>query len=300
MQIGFYCPDGEKILHEDCFKKCRMRRRCLTLPTLMKIGYKKEWSGRVSTTECLRGTMELFLRYTHDYYVKPKWFAFMLLGTSHHSLLEESAKKKVAESLSEERFERESDADNTGIADLLEPDEEDPNSYVLTDYKTWGSYSLAKALGICKGEVPDPEGVPYKSGPRKGQPRMMDVIDIDPSKADNLDTELQMNKYRIKFERAGFPVSRLQVQATVRDGNTRIARDRGVMDTMYLIEINKMPDKDVEDYFLRKTLAIQKAMKDGEWHEVCTERERWEGMKCEGDGYCPVREHCPQYKQNRG
>ena len=40
--------------------------------------------------------------------------------------------------------------------------------------------------------------------------------------------ELQINMYRIMFEDAGFPISRMQIMAIVRDGGTYIAESRGI------------------------------------------------------------------------
>jgi hypothetical protein len=276
-----------------------MGKRCLTKATLCKIAYGKKWKGRVSVTDCLRGTMELFLRYTKDWYANPKWFAYMLLGISHHSILEEAARNNIKNALVEKDCRMEDD-DIVGVLDIVEPDDEEPDKYCLTDYKTWGSFQVAKALGITKIEVPDPEGGIYSRGPRKGMPRTIEVTGSDPAKSDMHDTELQLNRYRMGMEKRGFPISNMAVQATVRDGNTRSAKDRGVTDTMYLFDVKRLDDSFVEEFFIRKRDNIIKAMNDGKWDEPCSDRECWDGQKCRQGltmGYCPVANFCPKGAQ---
>ena len=45
--------------------------------------------------------------------------------------------------------------------------------------------------------------------------------------------EFQLNNYRMKFEQAGFDVDQMKVMCIVRDGNTHIARSRGVFRNIY-------------------------------------------------------------------
>ena len=293
-QIGFICPNGTRVSHEDCFKKCVMGRRCLTLPTLMEMGRSRTWKGRVSVTDCLKGTMEAFLRYTVNYHVNPQHMAWMLLGTRHHSLLEKSAKERIVGALSEEKIV--DDLGISGISDLVDKDEENPNAYVLTDYKVWGSYMMAKALGIVKIERPDPAGGVFKSGPRKGMDRTIAVFAEDPTRVDLFDAEMQLNYYRIQLEKTGYPISRMQIQATARDGKTQSARSRGVTAAMYLFDIKRLNDKMVLDFFENKRNLLLSAMSSGICNSPCYERERWEDMKCiRGltDGFCPVCMSCP-------
>jgi hypothetical protein len=72
--------------------------------------------------------------------------------------------------LAEERLDS---GDISGVADLLEEDEEEAGKYILTDYKTFASFKVAKCLGRKVIDVPalDEAGneVIYKSGKKKGQ-----------------------------------------------------------------------------------------------------------------------------------
>jgi len=90
------------------------------------------WTGKPSTTQLLNPTRMEFLKITKDYAITPQERAFALLGTQHHRRLEIIA-KKIAELEAEKKL---SDNINTGILDLLEPDN---GKWILTDYKTWGS-----------------------------------------------------------------------------------------------------------------------------------------------------------------
>ena len=120
---------------------------------------------------------------------------------------------------------------------------------ILTDYKSGGSYQVGKALGIVSTDVLDPAGGVYKSGPRKGTPRMLKEYKADPAKADLEDWMYQLNQYRLFFQSAGFKVDRLQVQAIVRDGGTIIAKNRGITKNVYLIPIPIMPDVETQAFF---------------------------------------------------
>mgnify|MGYP001566944621 CR=1 FL=1 len=147
----FRCPDGELITISDCLmcvSSCRYGETCLSQPTRYEISREREWSGKPSTTQLLNGTMLEFLKLTKPYAIDPDGMMFALLGTRHHQQLEESAKAlglptEVALT-----------GDDRDIIDLLEPD--DSGGYILTDMKTWGSYRVAKALGVVAGgKVPD-------------------------------------------------------------------------------------------------------------------------------------------------
>ena len=50
----FQCPDGAEIAIGNCLATCRLGRRCLTLPTLIKIASgERPWTGTPSTTMLL-------------------------------------------------------------------------------------------------------------------------------------------------------------------------------------------------------------------------------------------------------
>jgi hypothetical protein len=282
----FRCPDKEITTIKDCLSKCRLDERCLTLPTLTLMAEEREWKGIPSTTQLLNGTMYEFLKLTQPYVVDPDSRAFMLAGTKHHAGLEEFAHKlnlpaEVALNIDRDIF------------DLLEPGDD---GYALTDYKLWGSYRVAKALGIVEiGKQPDPTGAVYKSSGKwgkAGEPKMVPIFQQDTSKADNWEAELQLNRYRIMLEERGIKISRMQIQATVRDGGLAIAQSRGIIRNIYMIPVIQIDDSRVIDYFLHKEIDLTQALLDNKWNTPCNDKECWEGARCKG--YCEVARNCPK------
>ena len=289
MLEGFICPDGQQIKLEDCFSSCRMGHRCMTIPSLTLISREREWGGVASTTQLLNGTMEQFLKLTQPYYVDPDKRVFMLEGTKHHKDLEQVAKELGLAAEIPLNIDRD-------IFDLLEWEDKE---LVLTDYKLWGSYKVAKALGVVEvGKQPDLSGAVYKSSGKwgkEGSPKMIPVWDIDPSKIDNWEAELQLNRYRILIKAVtGLIITRMQLQVTVRDGGLYIAKDRGLFQRKYMIQIPMHPDDKVISYFEIKERQLKAALEQGKWHMPCTVDESWEGRKCAE--YCDVWGYCPKGK----
>ncbi len=282
----FKCPDGEITPVKDCLTKCRMDERCLTLPTLTRIAKEREWTGVASTTQLLNGTMYTFLKLTQPYVVDPDKMMFAIHGENVHTVLSDVAKElglpaEVALNIDRDIF------------DLLEPED---GSWTLTDYKTWGSFRVAKALGIVEtGKKPDPSGAMYqKSGKwgAAGTPKMVSVFQRVPQEADNYDTELQLNNYRVKLEERGVKVGKLQVQILVRDGGLAVARSRGVERNSYLIPVKRLDDSDVYGYFLSKSKDLAVALEESKWTIPCDNRECWDSVRCRD--YCEVALYCPK------
>jgi len=260
MLTYFNCPDGQQRPIKECLEKCpREEGRCLTLPSLYEIGKVRPFSGKPSTTQLLNPTRIAYLQIIKPYAVTPYEMAFALLGTRHHYKLEQVARK--LEGLEVEKF---LDGDETGILDLLEPDELKEGFWKLTDYKTWGSYSVAKFLNLANS-----------NGYERHQ------------------TELQFNSYRTKVEPLGFPISRLAVQCTVRDGGTFTARNNKVFFKLDMLPVAILEDKEVTDYFTAKREALLYALDTGVLPEMCPYDERWAGRRCKGE-LCPVRYWCPE------
>jgi len=285
----FKCPDGEIIEIEQCLKKkgCRMKQRCATLPFLRLVGYDREWKG-VTPSAAGNGPRLLYLRATTDYTIDPQSRVFAALGTGTHDKL--ALTRYTYNVLSEEPL---SDEEMRGISDVLEQDENNEGSYILTDYKTWGSYKVMTALGIYTEDDPiiDDNGDPVllKSGKNKGEIKTKKVTKINTEKADLENEEYQINRYRIFYEKLGFPVSRLQVQAIPRDGNTYIAKSRGIDKNIYIIPIKRLPDEKVLAYYDKLKGEVALAFGLG-WVRKCNKKESWDGRRCEG--YCEVSEAC--------
>ncbi len=256
---SFKCPDGVSRLITECLTKCPLPSgRCLRLPTLYEIGKDRPWKGKPSTTQLLNPTRMEYLLITKDYAIAPKSRAFALLGSRHHYKLEMAGRK-----IEGIEVEKHLDGDSeSGILDLLEPDELKDGYWVLTDYKTWGSFAVAKFLGIS-----DANG-----------------------DYERRQTTLQLNNYRLKVELLGFKVSRLLVQCTVRDGNTKTAHINKIEDTMPMIPIDILDDNYVREYFLTKSFALLSALDKKVVPELCPFEERWGSRRCHG--YCDVAQFC--------
>ena len=287
MLEGFICPDGEKVLLEDCFNHCRLEHRCMTLPTLTLMSREREWNGVASTTQLLNGTMMEFLKLTNPYYVDPNDRVFMIGGSVSHRSLEEVAKELGLPAEIPLSIDRD-------IFDLLEWEGKEP---VLTDYKRWGSYRVVKALGIVKvGEQPDPSGAVYKTDSKygkKGEPKMIPIWGRDESKVDIWEAQLQLNRYRVMLKRLiKLIIKRMQLQIEVRDGGLVVAYNRGIYRNCYMIDIPEIPDLIVEGYFSEKDKALHTALDQGHWELPCSVKESWEGARCEG--WCDVWMYCPK------
>jgi rubrerythrin len=93
----------------------------MSLPTLKAIADgERVWSGQASTTQLLKGTRQAYLEITQDYAVSPDEYAFALIGTRHHKILDAVAKK--LDMISEKKL----DGEVSGILDLLERDSNAP------------------------------------------------------------------------------------------------------------------------------------------------------------------------------
>ncbi len=256
MLTYFSCPDNVTRPIKECLDKCpRPEGRCLSLPTLHTIGQARTWKGHPSTTQCLNPTRLEYLQIKYPYTIDPFDQAFALLGTRHHGKLEAIAKK--IEGLESELFMKNNET--SGILDLLEP--LDNEAYRLTDYKTFGSYSVAKHLGLKEnGEY------------------------------DKYKLALQMNNYRLMASEIGFKVTELFVQITVRDGGTRSARENKIDQNIYFLPVEILPDSEVHEYFLAKSFALIQAVNNDKIPACCPSDENWNFRRCKG--YCPVFQWC--------
>ena len=133
--------------------------------------------------------------------------------------------------------------------------------------------------------VDEPTGEVYKTGPKKGQAKTKKVArqgipDLDEQK-------LQLNMYRLMLEDFGFPVKKMFLDIAVRDGGIQVATTRGVTQNAYLIEVPRMDDNEVREYFRNKRDALLTALENRQLPPPCSMDERWQGRKCQS--YCNVR-----------
>ena len=281
--INFICPDSNTILVADCLKEggCRMGERCATRSYLRLVSQERQWNGKPSTTQLIRGTREAYLLLTSGYSVSPDSRAFMIHGTKGHSVLE-SAEDDL--SFLEEKFDG-ANTEETGISDVVEIEN---GKTILADYKTSGSYKVAKCLGFKTIEKETDEV--YKSGKRKGEKKTIKELVRDTSFEDRWEWELQLNKYRIEWEKRYGKVDELKIQCIVRDGGTYIARSRGVFRNIYYFRLKMLPDDFVLSYFKQKRDALLYALESNKMPPICDKKENWDGLKCQR--FCSVAEFC--------
>ncbi|KKL55430.1 hypothetical protein LCGC14_2255450, partial [marine sediment metagenome] len=115
----------------------------------------------------------------------------------------------------------------------------------------------------------------------------------NPDKVDMENETLQLNNYRVLAESTGYKISRLELQITVRDGGTRMARDRGIFENIYYpVHVPLMSNDDVDYYFSGKRAMLLAHVNGDVMPSPCTPDERWDGKRCLD--YCDVARFCPQ------
>jgi hypothetical protein len=138
--------------------------------------------------------------------------------------------------------------------------------YILTDLKLWGSYKIMEA-----------------------------VLTKDIKK--ELDGEIfQLNAYRIGFEKAGFPISRLQLFCIARDAGTYLAKKRGLDTNTKLIDLPIIENDIVTSRYdyMKRAFALAE---ENKYAPMCDDTENWHGKKCKE--YCEVSEICRQIGDNK-
>ena len=278
----FICPSGQRIRITDCLSSCPNSQRCMFLPTLRAVANSLDRKiAEPTVTELIAGVRETYLKKTSAYAVEPASVLYALQGQAIHSINELNTQGAI---LSEERLK---DEITSGQFDLFGKIL-DADDGVLGDLKVTSSFKLMKALGIYKQKVNT--GEIYKSGLKKGLPKFKSELRYDGVR-DLLDWAIQLNAYRMLLERADFKVSRMCVQAICRDASLRIAQERGIDKSVYLIPINKISDHWLTRYFQHKAKLLREAIKTKTLPPVCSFRERWGNRKCLC--YCAARENCP-------
>lgn len=291
------CPDGFACRLDDCLSKCRLSGRCVPISYLKQAVERREWHGKPSVTQLLKGTREAVLELTvPTITINPGKAAFRIIGTRGHTRLEGFT---APESFSPERLEWE------GITGQFDELEFEGDRLRLIDTKISGSYKVAQAIGLRadKKIVEDvgEDGGPIllKSGPRKGQPKTHIETTIVQGDPDLGDWQLQLNAYRIMVEKSlDQKVAELFMFLVPRDGGTFVARDRGVTQPIYMVPVPIMDDTEVAAVFLPKRDALLAAMVPGAAvPPPCSDSECWEGKKC--NGHCVVASYCRAFGDNK-
>jgi hypothetical protein len=288
----FICPDGERVNCEDCIALCRQHRRCASLATLRAIWEsERQWDGTPHVTDLLNGPMMTMLKVTRDYAVVPSSRAYALLGSTHHKLMEKSSDYPAEMKVEVMGIQ--------GTVDSLEP--AGNGLWHVVDFKTWGSYRVARALGMEeRGKKPDPSGATYSRGGawgKAGTPKMVKVWAANPLKAELENEKIQLNFYRIGVETKGMSVAKMMIQATVRDGNTVTARGYGIDDPVYMIEVPAVDDIELMVELMHRREELEGALASGA-ARFCNDAECWGGRRC--NGYCDVWEWCVRGVEQHG
>ena len=285
---GFIYPDGEKIGVDKVISgDVDVEKMGIALPSLIHMTQERDPNRKPSTTELINGTCQAYLERTTDYYISPQNSAFSLAGTLHHEKLENSA-----EVLS--RLHSELPLEHLGITGVI--DLYDEKTRTIIDYKLTGSYKVAQCLGI-KFRYVDHPTEKYKRNSKwgkKGSPKRMKQFYIDKNAVDFGDWAWQLNFYRFLLEKNNYPVDKMLMQLTVRDGGVQIARERGLDRNIYLLEVPKIHNEHLINKFTSKKESLEHALSTGDMPEMCSEEERWNGVKCER--YCSVSESCIYYE----
>ena len=284
----FICPNGTQVPILQCLQACPQGERCMFLPTLRAIA-KSLHRGitEPTVTELIAGVRETYLKKTTNYAVNLQSVLYALHGQGVHAMHEQCTEGDM---LSEIRLK---DTLTSGKFDLYGKIIDDTEG-VLGDLKVTSSYKLMKALGIYKVRVPT--GEVYKTGLRKGQPKYRNELRHDGVRH-VLEWAIQLNYYRILLEQEGFAVQKMYIQAMCRDNNLRMAAERGITQSVYMISIHKISDRWLLRYFHRKAALLHEAMKERKLPPICSSRERWHDRKCME--YCDGRANCPYAKRLR-
>lgn len=298
----FECPDGKQIEVATClsFGGCRCEQRCFSLPTLRAVASDRAYKG-VSPSMAGSDARLIWLKAITDYCIKPVSRAFALAGTNMHTKLALHAFND--ECISEEKL---SDKKLAGIPDVLEMDDQfyretGEVAFILYDYKNYGSFKAARIAGIMVTKEQDPLTLPngepllYKSGKNKDKQKFKTrkVITHDLNQSIQYVEARQMNRYRILFERHGFPISKIIAQIVVRDGGTYLAQDRGISQdmNMFLVPIERLKDNEVLKFYADLQEKVDQAFQLS-WCPKCTDELSWNGRRCKD--YCEVAGQCAQ------
>lgn len=272
----FQCPDMKQVTVQQCLANCRMMKRCAPLPYLKACADQREWTGKPSVTQLIKGTREAYLTIREDYTIIPDQEVFALFGTGIHKAMEAYTPEHLREIDTELTFDGGETV--TGTADLLE--EVGDNMYRLVDYKTSGAFKVKKALGLKK----------RTEKLVNGESRI--VVEYVPEDVDMGDWVYQLNMYRIMLERQmpDISIPEMFIFAMVRDGGLQATRNYGIEENTYLIPVQIKDDNQILDYFRYKATELIRHLDAGVVPPHCSQEECWHGRKCAR--YCKVYQFC--------
>ena len=273
----FKCPDGELTPIGECYKNCRMGERCLLLPVLKAVGRTRPWYGKPSVTQLLKDTRQAYLEIVHDYAIDPQKSIASMIGTNSHSLMEGNVPNGY---LSEVRFE---DELTSGQIDGY-----DCKSETLFDFKFFGAYRIAKALG----KTPKWRKKVHIRGKDKGKEYWVQDF-VDGGVRDVMEISKQLSYYKVLMKKHGLNVKKIKVQMLVRGGLDKTAKSYGLTKTGYIVELHGISERWITKYIKAKHDRLFHALETKEMPPVC--KQRWRDLKCKE--YCGVNMYCPYYQE---
>lgn len=283
---SFRCHDGRVVPFEACLKGCD--HRCMSLPALMAAaGATRHWFGKPSVTQLIKPTRPAYLEIVHDYAIDPMGGIAAMIGTNSHKAFEESQPKGW---LAEVRLE---DDITSGQFDAY-----DCRTQTLWDWKFFGAFRIAKALGY----APHWERRIITRGKHKGEEKWEQVF-APGGVRDVREIAIQLNYYRYLMEQHHLHVKNINVNMFVRGGVDATAKRYGITQPGYIVPINFISLHWVRTYMKAKYDALMRALDTGVVPPPCSKRDRWDSAKTYPNrkcaDWCPVNVFCDFYQTHR-
>ncbi len=273
---NFICTDKETIPMDKCIEKCRLNNRCSSM-TFLRALTEERPKDQFSVTKGLNGTRENYLKSIHTIDIDPDQETFKVIGSRAHAKLENN------DTMSEVtlRYTLPGGGEIVGTFDKFEK-----STKTLEDFKTWGSYKVCKFTGLTAEKEKITNGT-YKNGNTK----FKTITSFHFGASDTFNEEMQLNMYRIMLKSShNLDTEHLKIEVFVRDGNTYIAKNRGITKNKFYLNVKFVEDDKVISYYDKKETKYRHALKTNEMPPMCSEYENWGGRKC--TGFCLVSGHC--------
>ena len=284
--IGFKCPNGDTVSFKQCFAGCD--HQCMALPARLSAGDTRPWRGKPSVTQLIKPTLPAYLEIVNDYYIDPMSVTASMIGTNSHKAFEEHQPNGW---LAEVRLE---DDITSGQFDAY-----DCKNKILYDWKFFGVFRIAKALGyhsVWKKYIPT-------RGKNKGTEQWKQEF-IPGGVRDVREIAIQLSYYKYLMEKHNLQVDKILVNMFVRGGLDKTAKSYGIEQQAYLIPIHPISAHWVRMYMKKKYDMLMTALETNTLPPICSKRDRWDTSKTYPDrkcrDWCSVNQFCPYYQENYG
>lgn len=285
--VAFRCPNGDVTPFKQCLAHCD--HRCMSLPALTAAEKSTHhWFGKPSVTTLIKPTRQTYLELTTDYAVDPMGGIAAMIGTNSHKAFEEAQPKGW---LAEVRLE---DDITSGQFDAY-----DCKTCTLWDWKFFGAFRIAKALGF----RPKWQRRVITRGKHKGEEKWEQVF-LPGGVRDVREIAIQLNYYRYLMAKHNLKVNAIRVNMFVRGGVDATAKRYGITQAGYIVPIHFISLNWVRSYMKAKYDALMRALDTGKIPPVCNKRDRWDTSKSYPDrkcrDWCNVHEACPYWQEHYG